>query len=467
MAGLFSSNEQDMLGTIMQQRNQSNQALGSGYGKYGGIVQAGAGMADIGGDAMFGGATGASDPRMIEQQEVKAIFSKAATQTGNSTSPEFFTALSELLADKFPEQSKKAAEQADEVKKKSYEMGVLSNAQKLQQAITDIPEDATYEQRASQEKAAIRKYGTSDQKIAITNQEGESIQKKGAVSNRAKALKTVFGANMDTESIDAIAANADLFDTVMEDKLKYRDLATEIVTSAEGVRLINSNTGAVIQNYGLPPKAASTEVTVTTGDTGIAAYAKKVGTQVADKDVNLVIAAEKAYKNMNKLEETLTLLKNSPNLRTGMAAELLKNIDRAKAQFLNDEKAGVRVTDTEYLQSLTGKEVFPMIGELGIGARGIDTPAEKEFLLDVFTGRIQLSKETLIRMAENRKSSLVTTITDYNEKVNSGYYKAYEESLDRKLPLLPLATPTGNNNLVYTDPAKEAMYQEFKSKKGE
>ena len=116
MAGLFSSNEQDMLGTIMQQRNQSNQALGSGYGKYGGIVQAGAGMADIGGDAMFGGATGASDPRMIEQQEVKAIFSKAATQTGNSTSPEFYMALSKLLAAKFPEQSKKAAEQAQKVK---------------------------------------------------------------------------------------------------------------------------------------------------------------------------------------------------------------------------------------------------------------------------------------------------------------------------------------------------------------
>lgn len=121
MAGLFSSDEQDMLGTIMQQRNQSNQALGSGYGKYGGIVQAGAGMADIGGDAMFGGATGASDPRMIEQQEVKAIFSKASTQTGNSTSPAFYTALSELLAAKFPEQSKKAAEEGNRLNKLALE----------------------------------------------------------------------------------------------------------------------------------------------------------------------------------------------------------------------------------------------------------------------------------------------------------------------------------------------------------
>ena len=414
------------------------------------------------------GATGAGMlglqlPEEARQQQLQGVM-----QGVDLTNPESIRASSKQLSDMgYTQQAQALVQQANEVQQKNYDMGVLSNTQKLQQAITDIPADATYEQRVSQERAAIRKFGTNAQKVAITEQEGTVSKEKSAVTNRGKALKTVFGDNMDIESVNAIAVNAGLFDKVMEDRLKYRDLPTEIVTSSEGVRLINSNTGAVIQNYGLPPKAASTSVTVTTGETGMSAYAKKVGTQVADKDVNLVISAEKAHKNMNKLEETLTLLKNSPNLRTGMAAELLKNVDRAKAQFLNDKKAGMRVTDTEYLQSLTGKEVFPMIGELGIGARGIDTPAEKEFLLDVFTGRIQLSKETLIRMAENRKSNLVDTVTDYNEKVNSGYYKSYEESLDRKLPLLPLATPTGNNNLVYTDPAKEAMYQEFKSKKGE
>jgi len=420
-------------------------------------------MSNVGANigSLAGGMMGGQTQQQGDDQRVQGVM-----QGLDLTNPESIRASSKQLSDMgYTQQAQALVQQANEVQQKNYDMGVISNAQKLQQAITDIPTDATYEQRASQEKAAIRKFGTNAQKVAITAQEGTDSKEKSAVTNRGKALKTVFGDNMDIESVNSIAVNAGLFDKVMEDRLKYRDLPTEIVTSAEGVRLINSNTGAVIQNYGLPPKAASTEVTVTTGDTGIAAYAKKVGTQVANKDVNLVISAEKAHKNMNKLEETLTLLKNSPNLRTGMAAELLKNVDRAKAQFLNDKKAGMRVTDTEYLQSLTGKEVFPMIGELGIGARGIDTPAEKEFLLDVFTGRIQLSKETLIRMAENRKSNLVDTVTDYNEKVNSGYYNSYEESLNRKLPLLPLATPTGNNNLVYTDPAKEAMYQEFKSKK--
>ena len=78
MAGLFSSGEQDVLGNIVQQRQQANQALGSGYGKYGGIVEAGAGMADTGADAMYGGKTGASDPRMQQMTEVKNIFAQVA-----------------------------------------------------------------------------------------------------------------------------------------------------------------------------------------------------------------------------------------------------------------------------------------------------------------------------------------------------------------------------------------------------
>jgi len=162
MAGLFSSNEQDMLGTIMQQRGQSNQALGSGYGKYGGIVQAGAGMADIGGDAMFGGATGASDPRMIEQQEVKAIFSQASTQTGNSTSPEFYMAFSELLAAKFPEQSQKAMEQAQKVKQEA-----LKTKQVQQQMAGETLDQALTQTQIN--KATISSKQAADLKVELGN----------------------------------------------------------------------------------------------------------------------------------------------------------------------------------------------------------------------------------------------------------------------------------------------------------
>ena len=113
MAGLLTSSEQDMLGNIIQQRQQANQAIASPYGKYGGIVQAAAGMADTGADAIAGGGVGAADPRMQQMQAAKAIMTKVAKEVGSVTSATFFERLSQALAEaNFPEQAQKAAEKA-------------------------------------------------------------------------------------------------------------------------------------------------------------------------------------------------------------------------------------------------------------------------------------------------------------------------------------------------------------------
>ena len=117
MAGMFSSGEQDMLGNIIQQRQQANQALGSGYGKYGGIVQAAGGMADTMGDIVAGGGVGASDPRMQQMNEIKNIFSQVALEVGTTTSAAFYTKLAQALSAKYPEQAQKAADKAAEITK--------------------------------------------------------------------------------------------------------------------------------------------------------------------------------------------------------------------------------------------------------------------------------------------------------------------------------------------------------------
>ena len=123
MAGLFSSGEQDMLGNIVQQRQQANQALGSGYGKYGGIVQAAGGLIDTGTDAMFGGKVGASDPRMQQMEGAKAIFAKVSKEMVDVTSPAFYERLAtEFAAGNFPEQAEKAKIKAAELKKAEFDM---------------------------------------------------------------------------------------------------------------------------------------------------------------------------------------------------------------------------------------------------------------------------------------------------------------------------------------------------------
>ena len=121
MAGMFSSGEQDVLGNIIQQRQQANQALGSGYGKYGGIVQASAGLSDTMGDLAAGGGVGASDPRMQQMNELRSIFSKVAQEIGTTTSAAFYQRLAQVLSAKYPEQAQKAADKAKEIEKGEFE----------------------------------------------------------------------------------------------------------------------------------------------------------------------------------------------------------------------------------------------------------------------------------------------------------------------------------------------------------
>ena len=144
MAGLFSSSEQDLVGNIMTQRQQANQALGSGYGKYGGIVQAAGGLIDTGTDAMFGGKVGAADPRMQQLQDVKAIFAQVTKETGEVNSSAFYEKLAQALSAKYPEQAQKAADKAMEVKKAEFDM--KTKADKPSDLKTLLTERANHEE---------------------------------------------------------------------------------------------------------------------------------------------------------------------------------------------------------------------------------------------------------------------------------------------------------------------------------
>lgn len=182
-------------------------------------------------------------------------------------------------------------------------------------------------------------------------------------------------------------------------------------------------------------------------------YAETVGTKVAEKDVALVTNVETAAKNLPKINQALDILKKG-DPTTGIGAELILNINRVRAQFLKDKKAGKSVTDTQVLDALLGSDVFPMIDALGIGARGLDTPAEREFLRSVFTGTIQMDKNTLIKLTEIRKNIAERAVKEYNEKLGSGYFKNYEEALGRKLTPVQItpagSTPTTSKGTKYT-----------------
>jgi hypothetical protein len=216
MAGLFSSGEQDMLGNIVQGRQQANQALGSPYGKYGGIVQAGAQMADVGADAMFGGKTGAADPRMQQANDVKNIFAQVAMEVGNTSSAEFYEKLSQALSAKYPEQAQKAADKAMEIKstqttsmltKEQLKSAELKNKQAEtsianEKAMTDELKSLGSNPSDSAVRNVLLKYGDADKIMAdMTRRENA---KEAAEARRFAATEA---AKARTEAAKERAAN--------------------------------------------------------------------------------------------------------------------------------------------------------------------------------------------------------------------------------------------------------------------
>lgn len=157
-------------------------------------------------------------------------------------------------------------------------------------------------------------------------------------------------------------------------------------------------------------------------------YSQTVGRNLAERHEGMVSSAEAAVSQLPKIYDTINQIESSEAI-TGMGADILKNVERFRAQFMGNIAAGDRVADTEILDALLGSEVFPLIGALGIGARGIDTPAERDFLRGVFTGRIDMNRDTLLRLTEMRRDLAERSIEKYNDAVEKGTLDRYFQTM--------------------------------------
>jgi len=189
-------------------------------------------------------------------------------------------------------------------------------------------------------------------------------------------------------------------------------------------------------------------------------YSQVVGKTTAERDTALRSSAEAAQDNLVKINETLSQIRNSDAI-TGFGAETLKNIERVRAQFLSDKKAGKRVADTEILDAMLGSDVFPFIQSLGIGARGLDTPAEREYLRSVMTGTVSMDKAALIKLTEIRRNIAERAIDKYNKKVESGELDRFfkTQGIQPQKIEKPSAASTGD---ISVDPSIQSLLNKYK-----
>jgi len=163
------------------------------------------------------------------------------------------------------------------------------------------------------------------------------------------------------------------------------------------------------------------------------AYKKSGGEVLFDRDLSEYDAVSAAPDRIEKLDNVLGVLK-SGDVTTGFGAELFQNANRIKAKFMNDQKAGKTVQNTELLDSLLSSDVFPMISALGVGARGMDTPAEREFLRQAFTGTKEFDTKTLERLTEIRRDIEIRIVKKYKNNYEKGTYKRFFEESGRQVP---------------------------------
>ena len=148
-----------------------------------------------------------------------------------------------------------------------------------------------------------------------------------------------------------------------------------------------------------------------------------------ESDAAMQSAARTALDTINKSNETLSLLKRG-NLNLGLANPALQFRDRLLS-LTGDMEAAKRASDTDLLNSMLGTDVFGAITALGIGARGLDTPAEREFLREVLTGTTSMTPETIGKMARLRAKYARKAIQRYNEAVDRGQFSYIEEAMNQ------------------------------------
>ena len=161
----------------------------------------------------------------------------------------------------------------------------------------------------------------------------------------------------------------------------------------------------------------------------------EMGKLLVEGDVEIYRNAPKAARRVSDLNNTADAIirgavsEGKEGFETGPFAEFRKGVDSFLVGFGNrDEKVVNRLTDAQLIDATLGADVFGAIGELGIGARGLDTPAEREFLRQVLTGTTQTTPAALLYMTYLRQKIQKGIIDTYNEYLDSGVYGKYKES---------------------------------------
>lgn len=149
------------------------------------------------------------------------------------------------------------------------------------------------------------------------------------------------------------------------------------------------------------------------------AYQTTVAKAAGERDLAAYDAAQRAAGDLERDYAALRLLDEGQPI-TGYMSDVSLEYNRIISKIGGNKEAARKVQDSELLNALLGQDVFSNIQTLGVGARGLDTPAEREYLREVISGTRPLNEETLREMAKIRANVKEKAVDKFNARVARG-----------------------------------------------
>jgi hypothetical protein len=191
-------------------------------------------------------------------------------------------------------------------------------------------------------------------------------------------------------------------------------------------------------------------------------YAKAATADIYQDHKTIIDGLPKLLENIQKVYDVMDILDRADEgeIRTGVFEPLQTRVSQIAAGL--GLGSGDQAASMQILQSYMGSDVFPLIRALGIGARGMDTPAEREFLQASFVGNTKMEVGALKAITERRLNVLLDALDVYNERagtltedgLNSAYFKLYEDTFQRRI--MPVKVPIRQTKAVI-DKENEAI----------
>ena len=132
-----------------------------------------------------------------------------------------------------------------------------------------------------------------------------------------------------------------------------------------------------------------------------------------------------AYTANEELGITTDLLNKVNNDDFEYFSGAMSDVKLSMSRFMDSigflpEDYKTAANNTEFINAASRAGVFKLLKPLGIGARGLDTPAERDFLIAVLTGDATKMRSTFKVMLEQRQETFNGDLRKFNQNLKDG-----------------------------------------------